>query len=97
MDSLITETVDIENYQQVYGNIGSSNAIGSILCFKEVEHSATVVYPEAKSNSGKLAIVGAGNFTKMTMLPAMDSQHSKGLFYTGNDSCYATDNSTLIV
>ncbi len=71
VDSLITEQIDIADYQKIYGNIGSSKSIGSILKYNEVEHVSTVTYPEKQFKKGKLAIVGAGNFTKMTMLPEL--------------------------
>lgn len=71
---LITEVVDIENFDQIYGDIGTSKSIASILKYKEVNtplRSVTVNAKEINKSSGNIAIVGAGNFTKMTMLPAL--------------------------
>jgi predicted dehydrogenase/threonine dehydrogenase-like Zn-dependent dehydrogenase len=73
--SLITEIVDLENYKEIYGEIGNSKAIASILNYKGSEYSNTVsiTKPESKTNTSAnkgIAIIGAGNFTKMTMLPA---------------------------
>ncbi len=71
---LITEVVDLEDYLKIYGNMRNSGAIASILKYtaEETSYSNTIKVSENK-NSGKtngIAIVGAGNFTKMTMLPA---------------------------
>ena len=73
--SLITEIVDLEKYKDIYGEIGNSKAIASILNYKNSEYSNTVSIVKKDSNkntsdSKGIAIVGAGNFTKMTMLPA---------------------------
>jgi len=74
--SLISEIVDFENYSQVYDNIGSSRSIASILTYSGAETPANKNIVQISDNafSGKaavLGIIGAGNFTKMTMLPAL--------------------------
>ncbi len=71
---LITEVVAIENFEQIYGEIGASKSIASILKYKEdnkPDHTVEVTQKEISKNNGKIAIIGAGNFTKMTMLPAL--------------------------
>ncbi len=71
---LITEVIDLEDYLKIYGEIGSSKSIASILNYKDAVYSNDIVVNEARkseSSSNGLAIVGAGNFTKMTMLPAI--------------------------
>jgi len=71
--SLITEIVPLEDYQKVYGKIGESKAIASILSYGSSDYKTNVTLFE-KANTqkaGGLAIIGAGNFTKMTMLPAL--------------------------
>ncbi|MER2998500.1 bi-domain-containing oxidoreductase [Pontibacter populi] len=74
--SLITERVSLEDYNKIYGNIGASKSIASILVYPEggaVDKSATVTLTEGsfKGSKGVIGIIGAGNFTKMTMLPAL--------------------------
>lgn len=73
---LITETVPLADYQKIYGNIGTSSAIASLLKYAEEEN----LYPQAtvqllsanfSKSKGVMGIIGAGNFTKMTMLPAL--------------------------
>lgn len=74
--SLITERVPLSAYQKIYGDIGHSNAIASILVYPEQASAERVVQviPGAsfKGSKGVFGIVGAGNFTKMTMLPALE-------------------------
>ncbi len=74
VNPLITEVVDINDFQKIYVNIGSSKSIGSILKYADADYTSTVTYPVNKTKKGKLAIVGAGNFTKMTMLPALKKE-----------------------
>lgn len=73
---MITEVVALENYLEIYGNIGSSRSIASILKYNETPNlnpSQTIQIKESKFNGAKgvIGIIGAGNFTKMTMLPAL--------------------------
>lgn len=71
--SLITEKIPLEKYEEIYGNIGSSHAIASILVYPEQAEYQTVVTVHTNDFSGSkgvMGIIGAGNFTKMTLLPA---------------------------
>lgn len=71
---LITEEVELDDFEQIYGEIGSSKSIASIIKYNEgnkPDYSITVTKKEVSKSKGKIAIVGAGNFTKMTMLPAL--------------------------
>lgn len=73
--SLITERVALENYKEIYDNMGG-NSIASILEYSTDSNAeSTVVINSNKFESGKgnIGIIGAGNFTKMTMLPALKS------------------------
>lgn len=71
---LITEVVPLDAYQTIYGNMGRSSSIASLLSYPEklVIHS-TVRYQTASfvGKKGVIGIIGAGNFTKMTLLPAL--------------------------
>lgn len=75
--SLITERVPIEEYGRIYDNISQQGSIASILEYREDATPDTVVSVSPNisgnfvpSNDG-MGIIGAGNFTKMTMLPAL--------------------------
>lgn len=74
---MITERVPLESYKEIYDNLGNHSSIASIIEYSGVDSalvgSNTVVL---NSNSfsgskGVVGVIGAGNFTKMTMLPAL--------------------------
>jgi len=75
VDQLITESVDLSEYNKIYDNIGSSDSIASLLIYDEnaevMSSSVNVFSNKFTTNTGSLGIIGAGNFTKMTMLPAL--------------------------
>lgn len=73
VDPMITEIVELKDFQKIYGEIGSSKSIASILNYSNAVYSNTIKISSNKNSSSNngIAIVGAGNFTKMTMLPAM--------------------------
>jgi predicted dehydrogenase/threonine dehydrogenase-like Zn-dependent dehydrogenase len=78
---LITEVVELDDYQKIYGSIGSSKSIASILKYPDFLTTAdtadaqrnTVVLNDRRfaGSRGVIGVIGAGNFTKMTMLPAL--------------------------
>jgi len=78
---LITEVVDLHDYQKIYGNIGNSKAIASLLKYPSEDlasdrklHGSRIFELSKQSFKGTkavLGVIGAGNFTKMTMLPAL--------------------------
>jgi len=74
---LISELVPVDNFQKVYGNIGTSKSIASILTYSEklieenLNHSLQLQAKDYRGSKGVLGIIGAGNFTKMTMLPVL--------------------------
>ncbi|MFM2361118.1 MAG: hypothetical protein RLZZ316_20 [Bacteroidota bacterium] len=72
---LITERIPLHNYLQIYGNMGGG-AIASVLEYPvaDAQLTNTVVAVSGQSfegSKGVLGIIGAGNFTKMTVLPSM--------------------------
>ena len=72
---MITEVVPLDNYLEIYGEIGSSKSIASILKYNEsdIAPQNTIQLKEANysGQKGVIGIIGSGNFTKMTMLPAL--------------------------
>lgn len=82
---LITEVVPLENYLDIYGEIGSSKAIASIISYEdksadELNHTIRIKDHNFSGQKGVIGIIGAGNFTKMTMLPALKGSDA-GLKY----------------
>ncbi len=74
---LISDIVDLEEYGKIYNNISKSGAIASILKYKSIVDNKvngnTILLKQGSYNGSKAVtgFIGAGNFTKMTMLPAL--------------------------
>lgn len=86
VNDLITEIVPLDEYQKIYGDIGQSKSIASIIKYnEEVKHTTIVPASMAKmtSRSNAIGIIGAGNFTKMTMLPALKGASIKTIVSKG--------------
>lgn len=70
----ITEVVPLDEYYTIYGYMGGSSAIASLLAYPEQPSQETTVQHQEVSFEGRkgvIGIIGAGNFTKMTMLPVL--------------------------
>jgi predicted dehydrogenase/threonine dehydrogenase-like Zn-dependent dehydrogenase len=72
--SLITERVPLNDYGRIYNNMSGRDSIASILEYPE--NSSPEVTVQLKSGTfeagkGGVGIIGAGNFTSMTMLPIL--------------------------
>ncbi|MGZ5255552.1 MAG: bi-domain-containing oxidoreductase, partial [Flavitalea sp.] len=73
---MISEVVPFSDYQKIYRQLNSKKSIASILKYDDTVQSGPATSIEIKSTNFKgtkatLGIIGAGNFTKMTMLPAL--------------------------
>lgn len=77
---LITEVIPLPEYLKIYGEIGTNKSIASLLSYDKIKSnpSNTIKISESnfKGEKGVLGIIGAGNFTKMTMLPALKSTNA---------------------
>jgi predicted dehydrogenase/threonine dehydrogenase-like Zn-dependent dehydrogenase len=78
---MITEVVDLNNYQNIYGEIGRKKSIASILKYNSPENhkpanTIELKRVDFKGSKGIIGIIGAGNFTKMTMLPALKGSNA---------------------
>ena len=74
VENLISELVPLEDFDKIYKEIGASKSIASIIKYNEkskVENTIIVNKKKLKPNKGIIGIIGAGNFTKMTLLPAL--------------------------
>ncbi len=72
---LISEVIELENYLQIYNDM-NGGSIASVLKYpvKDGNHFSSVVevsVAASKPAKGVIGIIGAGNFTKMTVMPAM--------------------------
>ena len=71
---LISEVVPLEDYQKIYGNMKASGTIASLIAYPEKASTQTSVkynHASFEGRKGVIGIIGAGNFTKMTMLPVL--------------------------
>lgn len=79
---LITERVALADYLEIYGDMGKTGSIASLIEYdrqtaeqsgsRAVRRSVAVEERVFPPGSGTLAIIGAGNFTKSTILPALN-------------------------
>lgn len=72
--SLITEDVELKNYHEIYGDMRKHGSIASIIRFPTDSTIDTVVPVNTNTfnpGKGKIGIIGAGNFTSATVLPAL--------------------------
>ena len=91
---LITDIVDLDNFQKIYGNIGSTKSVATILKYTNSDPDETphIVTLDARSFSGRkgvIGVIGAGNFAKMTLLPAMKRSGAEFMYIasSGGVSC----------
>jgi len=80
VECLITHRVKFENAPEAYSKLlADSSALGVILKYSETVDSdhKTIDLPERpivnRNDSNRCAVIGAGNFSKMTLLPALAS------------------------
>ena len=73
--SLITETVDLSDYEAIYGDMRKHGSIASILKFPEQTPLNRVVEVTTgssfKEGRGKIGIIGAGNYTSSMVVPCL--------------------------
>jgi predicted dehydrogenase/threonine dehydrogenase-like Zn-dependent dehydrogenase len=72
---LISEIIDLDNYNVVYGNMRKAGVIASILRFpSNANRDQTISFPSKifEKRNGKIGIIGAGNFTSSTVIPALN-------------------------
>lgn len=74
VNELITERIPLKDFNTIYSNISNKDSIASVLEYPEQSNASdTVVVTDGKfsAGSGGIGIIGAGNFTSMTMLPVL--------------------------
>jgi len=87
VQSLITEEIPLAEYNKIYGDIGGRKSIASIIVYPESKGipSSTVQLSNHSfaGQKGVFGIIGAGNFTKMTMLPVLKEANIKYIASAG--------------
>ena len=91
---LITQRAHLEDYNQIYDNVASNKSIASILVYPRLDKQSLLTQTITLEDSsftgqkGVLGIIGAGNFTSMTVLPCLKrtSAHLKMIASSGGKS-----------
>ncbi|MDR2149055.1 MAG: bi-domain-containing oxidoreductase [Tannerella sp.] len=71
---LISEQVPLAEYNRIYGDMKKKGVIASIMVYPEqTDMSAKIKIASTgfAASTGKMGIIGAGNFTSATLLPAL--------------------------
>lgn len=103
---LISEVVALEDYRHIYNALGGGK-IASLLRYPDDAEPATVIRLKEGGGvpeSGGVAVAGAGNFTRMTVLPALKKAgvtplsivSAKGVSGTGMAQKYGISQSTTV-
>lgn len=77
---LITEEVDLDNYDEIYGDMRKRGSIASILRYPENSNDKCVVKIETsgfKAGEGSIGIIGAGNYTSSMVVPCLTKAGAK--------------------
>lgn len=72
--SLITEKVELADYNEIYGDMRKKGSIASIIKYpvdSKIETIVKVGTNDFGSSKGQIGIIGAGNYTGATMMPAL--------------------------
>jgi len=79
VERLITEKIPLQDFSKAYNSMGGGS-IATILEYPiNSSYDTIIAVTSAKHNSGKgiIGIIGAGNFTKMTVMPAMKGSEAR--------------------
>lgn len=95
VNEMITEIIELDDYLRIYGEIGNSRSIASILKYDEnvnINPSSNVKLKDTdfSASKGVIGIVGSGNFTKMTMMPALKDSGAHYKYITSNGGVTGT-------
>jgi len=96
LKDLITEIVDLNDYNKIYENIVNSKTIASIIKYSEsaitdsMQRKAILNDKHFVGSKAVIGIIGAGNFTKMTMLPALKNSSSHFKWIASSSGVSAT-------
>jgi predicted dehydrogenase/threonine dehydrogenase-like Zn-dependent dehydrogenase len=89
VNPLITEQIELVNYQNIYGNMSRSNSIASILVYPDnkncISRSIQISTNKHTQSNGTIGIIGAGNFTSAMILPCL-RKTSANLKYISSSS-----------
>ena len=95
VSDMITEEIALNDYLKIYGEIGSSKSIASILKYDEnvqlnPSHNVRLKDTNFSKSKGVIGIIGSGNFTKMTMMPALKESGAHYKYIASNGGVTGT-------
>ena len=75
---LITEKVPLENYDAIYGDMKKAGSIASLLTYSAgpINTSIEMNVRNYTGQKGVIGIIGAGNFTSSTVIPALKAANA---------------------
>jgi predicted dehydrogenase/threonine dehydrogenase-like Zn-dependent dehydrogenase len=77
---MITERINLDDYQAIYGNMGNNSSIASIICFNDEvdvsKSSIKFIDKNFENSKGVIGVIGAGGFTSSTVLPMLTKSHA---------------------
>ena len=77
---LISELVPLEEFEKIYEKIGNTKSIASIIKYSKDSKSQNTILVNKKKIIQKncvIGLIGAGNFTKMALLPALKATNAQ--------------------
>lgn len=89
----ITNVVALKDYHKIYGDIDNKQTIASIIKYPSNTQYNTIVRLNSSNfnqSKGVIGIIGAGNFTKMTILPALKSSQANLKFIASSGGVSGT-------
>lgn len=96
IDKLISEKVLIKDFKNVYSDISKTNSIATLLMYdfenrNFLKESRVVkLDKDFKSSKGTLAVIGSGNFTQATLLPALKNVKANIKYLVSSDGLSST-------
>ena len=95
VNSLITEKLSLDKYSEIYSDLDKQGSIASILSYspeKLKERRDVVVQKKDFVNSnGIIGVIGAGNFTRSMILPALKKINANIKYIASSGGLSATD------
>lgn len=95
VEALITERIELEDYQKIYNNMSGNNSIASILVYPENEINLNRSIEITSNNfkpgaTGIIGIIGAGNFTSAMILPCLKNTTAQLKFISSSSGLSGT-------
>jgi predicted dehydrogenase/threonine dehydrogenase-like Zn-dependent dehydrogenase len=96
VSSLITDRVEFADFDNIYGDMGASNSIASLLKYStdkiDVTDSVrTIIDKNFVGAKPIIGLLGAGNFSRMTMLPALKKANAQVKYIASAGGLNGTD------